>query len=115
MLPTDIKYVYSEIRDCFSVEAYDAVALLSRTLLSSICVNLGCKKDLKFMEYIEWLDEDNYIPKNFKKWVDKIRVLGNKHAHGLLHISKHQALELIEFIEMILLLIYEYNHNGVTT
>jgi hypothetical protein len=48
------------------VNAYNAVALLSRTLLSSCCVELGADVGLKFIEYVEWLDEENYIPKNSK-------------------------------------------------
>ncbi|MDR2847082.1 MAG: DUF4145 domain-containing protein [Mycoplasmataceae bacterium] len=107
-LPAYVSNLYDEIRNCHSVNAYNAVALLSRTLLSSCCVELGADVGLKFIEYVEWLDEENYIPKNSKHWVDKLRSIGNKQAHELTATTVTESNQLIEFIQMLLTLIFEY-------
>ena len=64
-------------------------------------------ENLKFIEYVNYLDEENYIPKNSKKWVDIIRSKGNETTHEIKISDEKEAKQLIKFIEIIITLIYE--------
>ena len=62
---------------------------------------------MKFIEYVNYLDTENYIPKNSKKWVDIIRNKGNETNHEIKISDEKEAQQLIKFIEIIITLIYE--------
>lgn len=106
-IPEDIKELYNEIRRCYSVKAYSAVSMGCRKLLMHIAVQCGARENLKFIEYVDYLDEQNYIPKNSKKWVDIIRNKGNETNHEIKISNEKDAQQLIKFVEIIITLIYE--------
>lgn len=106
-IPSDIKELYNEARKCYSVGAYSAVNMCCRKLLMHIAVDCGAKENLKFIEYVNYLDEENYIPRNSKKWVDIIRSKGNETTHEIKISDEKEAQQLIKFIEVIITLIYE--------
>ena len=74
----------------------------------NISVHQGAKEGLKFIEYVEYLSRNGYIPPNGKMWVDHIRKKGNEATHEILLMNQQDASELISFIEMILRFIYEF-------
>ena len=88
-IPDNVNILYTEARKCYSVGAYSA------------------NENLKFVEYVDFLDEENYIPKNSKKWVDIIRTKGNETTHEIKISDENEARQLIKFIEIIITLIYE--------
>lgn len=106
-IPKDINDLYNEARACYSVGAYSAVSMCCRKLLMHIAVQCGAKENLKFIEYVNYLDTENYIPKNSKKWVDIIRNKGNETNHEIKISDEKGAQQLIKFIEIIITLIYE--------
>lgn len=106
-IPRDIDDLYNEIRKCYSVGAYSAVSMCCRKLLMHIAVQCGAKENLNFIEYVNYLDTENYIPKNSKKWVDIIRNKGNETNHEIKISDQKEAQHLIKFIEIIITLIYE--------
>lgn len=106
-IPKDIKDLYNEARKCYSVGAYSAVSMCCRKLLMHIAVECGAKENMKFVEYVQYLDDENYIPKNSKKWVDIIRSKGNETTHEIKISDENEAKQLIKFIEIIITLIYE--------
>lgn len=103
----NVKELYDEARKCYSVGAYSAVSMCCRKLLMHIAVECGADENLKFIEYVNYLDEENYIPKNSKKWVDIIRSKGNETTHEIKISDEKEAKQLIKFIEIIITLIYE--------
>lgn len=106
-IPKDINDLYEETRKCYSVGAYSAVSMCCRKLLMHIAVECGADENLKFIEYVNYLDKENYIPKNSKKWVDIIRNKGNETTHEIKISDAKEAQQLIKFIEIIITLIYE--------
>ena len=106
-IPKDINDLYEEARKCYSVGAYSAVSMCCRKLLMHIAVQCGAKENLKFIEYVSYLDTENYIPKNSKKWVDIIRSKGNETNHEIKISDQKEAQQLIKFVEIIITLIYE--------
>ena len=73
-----------------------------------IAVDKGAKEGLKFIEYVEYLSKNNYIPPGAKNWVDIIRDKGNEANHEILIMNGDDAKDLLKFVEMLLKIIYEF-------
>ena len=61
-----------------------------------------------FVEYVEYLADQGYVPPNGRGWVDHIRTRGNEANHEIQLMAKSDAEELISFAEMLLKFIYEF-------
>lgn len=107
-LPADIQNLYLEARKSCGAGAYTASVLASRKLLMNISVSRGERENLKFIDYVNYLDNQHYIPPNAKGWVDHIRKKRNEATHEIALMSKADAEEFIEFSEMLLRFIYEF-------
>lgn len=106
--PSDIERVYNEARRCLTISAHTASVMLSRKLLMNISVSKGAKEGLSFMEYVEFLASNNYIPPDGKDWVHHIRMKGNESNHQILPTDIKDAELLLNFSEMLLRFIYEF-------
>lgn len=106
-LPKDIEQLYDEARKCISVNAPTSAVLSCRKLLMNVSVTKGAKAGEKFAFYVNFLEENHYIPPNSKEWVDHIRKKGNEATHEIPNLSQDDAIELIEFTEMLLRFVYE--------
>jgi len=105
--PSPVADVYREARNCMTVAAHTGAVMLCRKLLMNVAVAKGAAGNLKFIEYVEWLDANGYIPPNGKGWVDYMRKKGNEATHEI-HVSERgDAEKLITFAEMILMFVYE--------
>ena len=106
-LPSDIENLYNEARNCFSVDAFTSAVLSCRKLLMNISVTKGAETGKNFAFYVDYLEKRNYIPPDSKDWVNHIRKKGNEATHEIPSISKEDAEELIGFIEMLLIIVFE--------
>lgn len=104
--------LYNEARSCFSVNAFTSVALCCRKLLMHIAVSKGAEENRSFIEYVEYLSTKNYIPPDAKDWVDHIRSKGNEANHEIVIINKEDAIDLLDFSQMLLRLVYEFPANA---
>lgn len=107
-LPAEVAALYDEARRCTAGSSYTAAVLATRKLLMHIAVNLGAKEGQNFMEYVQYLADNGYVPPNGKAWVDHIRKRGNEANHEILLMRKEDAADLINFTEMLLKFIYEF-------
>lgn len=107
-LPDALASLYREARNCSSVSAFTASVLTSRKMLMNIAVEQGAKEGLKFIEYVEYLASNGFIPPNGKAWVDHIRRKGNEATHEIALMTQADAEELVAFVEMLLKFIYEF-------
>lgn len=107
-LPDEIASLYREARYCVSVSAYTASVLACRKLLMNIAVAQDAPEGKKFIEYVQYLADNGYVPPHGKGWVDHIRKKGNEATHEIVIMSQPDAEELISFIEMLLKFIYEF-------
>ncbi len=103
-----VKDLYNEARRCISVNAFTSAVLSCRKLLMHIAVAKGAKEGLKFIEYVEYLSTNHYIPPDATDWVDHIRSKGNEANHEIVIMSVEDAKDLIDFIAMLLKIIYEF-------
>ena len=99
--------LYNEIRNCIGCRAYTSAVLAARKLLMHISVNCGANEGENFVYYVNYLDENGYISKNCKKWVDIIRKKGNEANHEIQIFSESEAKQIIKFIEIMISVIYE--------
>lgn len=107
-LPEDVKRIYNEARACMEVNAYNSVVLCCRKLLMNICVEKGADEGKKFIQYVDYLQENNYIPPNSTVWVDKIRKLGNDATHKIENRTEDEAKTALDFVSIMLKIIYEF-------
>lgn len=77
-------------------------------MLMNIAVQQGAKEGLRFIEYVEYLGANGFIPPNGKGWVDHIRKKGNEATHEISLMNLSDAEELIAFTEMLLKFIFEF-------
>jgi hypothetical protein len=107
-LPPEIEEVYTQARQCMSVNGYVPAVLAARTILMHIAVNQGAKEGENFTVYVDHLVSGGFVPPNAKPWVDHVRAKGNAATHRIALMSKEDAEKVLRFIEMILLFLYEY-------
>ncbi len=103
--------LYNEARKCFSQNAFTAVVLSCRKLLMHVAVAKGAQPNLKFIEYVEYLSDKNYIPPDAREWVNHIREKGNEANHEIVIMDEKSATDLLAFSEMLLKLVYEFPAN----
>lgn len=106
-----VQQLYDEARKCTGENAFTAAVLCCRKLLMHIAVSKGADEGKKFIEYVKYLSDKNFIPPDAKEWVDHIRDKGNEANHEIAIMTKDDATDLIAFIEMLLKLIYEFPAN----
>jgi hypothetical protein len=107
-LPPDVLSLYNEARDCTSKGAYTAAILTCRKIIMHVAVEKGAEEGRNFIEYVDYLDSEGYIPKEGKGWVDHIRQRSNEANHEIVIMQKVDAQLLMGFIEMLLRLVYEF-------
>lgn len=103
-----VKNLYQEARNSFSTNAFTASVLCCRKLLMHVAVSKGAKAGKSFIEYVDFLSSNNYVPPDAKGWVDHIRKKGNEANHEIVIMSEEEAKDLIIFSEMLLKLVYEF-------
>lgn len=106
-LPALVGDLYQEARDCMKVGAYTASVLTSRKLLMHIAVENDAPEGASFASYVEFIAEHLLGPRQ-RSWIDHIRTQGNQANHEVKLMGKEEAMQLIDFLEMLLKLIYEY-------
>jgi len=106
-LPEDIEQLYKEAKGCIKINAYTSSVLSCRKLLMNVSVSKGAESGKSFASYVTFLVEKNFVPPESEDWVDHIRKKGNEATHEIPSISKDDAVELLDFTEMLLRFVYE--------
>lgn len=107
-VPELVNKVYEEARSCYAANAFTGAVLLCRKLLMHVAVDLGAKENLRFVEYVNYLNEQHYVSVKSDKWIDQIRKYGNEATHEIQVNSKQDAQMILKFCEMLLKMNYEY-------
>ena len=107
-IPDNLQSLYEEARNCFKCLCYTSSVLICRKMLMNIAVEKGAKTNLKFIEYVEYLSSEGYLPPDGKTWVDHIRKKGNEATHEIKVMEEQDAKDLIIFLEMLLKFVYEF-------
>ncbi len=105
---TEVAELYTESIDCMKVNAYTASVICSRKILMYIAVNKGAEENLKFEEYIDFLDNKGYVPPDGKEWVERIKDKGDEPNYQIRMMNREDTEILITFVGMLLKFIYEF-------
>ena len=73
-----------------------------------IAVSKGAQENQSFVFYVNYLSENQYIPRDSATWVDHIRQKGNEANHEIIIGSETDALDLLNFSEMLLKIMFEF-------
>lgn len=103
---TSVRFLYEEARRCASVNAFTAAAMACRKILMNVAVAKGAEAGLKFVQYVQYLSDNNFVPPDGKEWVVHIKDKGNDANHKIDIVSKVDGEELLYFTEMLLTFIY---------
>lgn len=111
-LPPDVIVLYEEARNSVAAGANTAAVLVCRKMLVDLAVSQGetWAKGKPFTEYVKYLADRVFAPTYSATWLDRIRQDGNKATHELGLMRQADAMLLIEFIEMLLRVLFEYPH-----
>jgi hypothetical protein len=85
-----------------------AAVLCCRKLLMHVAVDRKAKEGESFVIYVQYLEDNHFIPAGAKSWVDQIRTRGNEANHEIQIKTQPEAEEMIDFVEMLLKVIYDY-------
>lgn len=107
-LPEEIQYLYKETRMALGASAFTASVLAARKILMNFAVHKGAEQGKTFQHYVDYIVDNHYSPPNSKDWVDHIRNLGNEATHEIAPKRQDDAILLLEFLEMILKMNYEF-------
>lgn len=103
-----VKTLYEEARRATSTNCYTSAVLACRKLLMHIAVSKGADSNKSFAYYVDYLSEKNFVPPGAISWIDHIRKIGNQANHEIAIIEPDDAKELLEFVGMLLKIIYEF-------
>jgi len=103
----EIGNLYNEARRCYTIKAFTSCVMCCRKLLMNIAVIEGASEGKNFVEYVDYLDAQHYIPPKGRVWVDTMRKLGNEANHKIEFRSETDAKNILIFSEMLLKFIYE--------
>jgi len=104
---TGVVAVYDEARRCTSVAAYTAAVAMCRKVLMHVAVHCGDAPNKRFVEYVDYLATNGFVPPNGKGWVDQVRKKGNEASHEIRTMTKADAEQILKFTEMLLRYVYE--------
>lgn len=107
-LPKDVASLCAEARSSATVNAFTAAVLTCRKLLMHLAVAKGASAGKSFLEYVEHLSAQGYVPPDGKGWVDHIRSKGNEANHEIKIMTDIDAQDLLAFSEMLLKFVYEF-------
>ena len=109
-LPGGVKGLYLEAAACLMNRSYTASVMVCRALLMHIAVEKGAEEGKSFAHYVDYLDNQNYFPRDVKKTVNHIRDQGNDANHKIVLRNENDAHATFNFLELLLRNVYEVQH-----
>jgi hypothetical protein len=103
-----VRELYDEARRATSAGCYTAAVLCCRKLLMHIAVDKDAKEGESFACYVDYLASKGYVPPDARDCVDHIRKKGNEANHEINIMKPPDAEELLDYIGILLKLIYEF-------
>jgi hypothetical protein len=111
-LPEDVARLYDEARNSIAANSYVAAVLIGRKLLMHVAVAQGAKPGESFKSYVDFLISESVVTAAMREWVDEIRELGNDANHEIPLTTHDEAEALLNFVSMLLKIVYEYPEKG---
>lgn len=107
-LPELVGKLFKEARGCLAAEATTACEMACRKILMNAAVARGADENKNFAFYVNWIEENGYIPPGCKSWLDEIRKAGNDANHEIPISTKESAQKTLTFTEAFLRFAFEF-------
>jgi hypothetical protein len=107
-LPDLVEPLYNEARRCYSVGAFTATAMACRKILMNVAVQEGAEPNLRFVQYVNFLDENHHVPPKGRNWVEHIKEKGNEANHEIRLVLEPDARQLLLFTQLFLTFVYTF-------
>ena len=105
-VPAAIRNDLDEAKQCFSVSAFRAAAVMARRVMQVAATDKGAQSE-KLVSQIAELQANGVITKDLKEWADAVRWIGNDAAHPSKTTVKHdEAEDVLHLAEQFLHVIY---------
>lgn len=104
---------WREVRKCLGIRANTAAVMMCRKILLHVAVAQGLPaqnskgRAPSFTDAVKYLEDEEVITKRMRKWVKKIKDVGNDANHEIMPVTAEQALDVATFTEQLLRLAYE--------
>jgi hypothetical protein len=105
-VPEDIRADLDEAKQCFTLSAWRAVAVMARRAMQSAALDQGATKD-KLSEQISELAKRGKITADLSEWANAVRYVGNDAAHpGGEPVTEDDAKAVLDLAEQFLHVLY---------
>ena len=112
----EIEALYDEARNCMRVAAYTAAVMCCKKILMNMAmtegakegVTKGAKEGKSFVQYLDYLEHQGFIPAKGKEWVEYVRLKGKEANHEISVMERKDAEQFIIFVETLLRANYEF-------
>ena len=111
-LPETVGELYREARDAIGANAPHAAVMVCRKLLMHVAVEKGARPGETFAAYVQYLADNGYVSPGSTEWVDEIREIGNDANHEIFDITVDEARGAVDFVAMMLQIVYEFPERG---
>jgi hypothetical protein len=99
----EVEALYDEARNCKKLLMNMAV-----TEGAKEGVTKGAKEGKSFVQYLDYLEHQGFIPAKGKEWVEYVRLKGNEANHEISVMERKDAKQFITFLETLLRANYEF-------
>ena len=105
-IPEPMRQDLIEAKECFSIDAYRACAVMARRSMQAACIDKGAVKD-KLVEQLAELLNSGKITNDLKEWADVVRWVGNDAAHpNKEKVTSVEAEDILKLAEQFLHVLY---------
>lgn len=102
-VPESIRADLDEAKQCFTVSAWRAAAVMARRAMQSAALEKGAEKADRLADQIAKLAREGKITVDLMEWADAVRWVGNDAAHpGGGPVSQKDAEEVLKLAEQFL-------------
>jgi hypothetical protein len=112
--PQAEKKVWEEVRECLSIHAYNAVAMLCRKLLLHLVFThersqnaQAAPRNIDFARAVQYLLDNGVITAAYQPLATEIRKIGNRANHELPDITGGEARKIASFTHYLFVSVYE--------
>ena len=78
----------------------------------NLAVVEGASENMSFVQYVDYLSSNGFVPPKGKPWVDKIRQKGNEANHEIHTVSPTDAADILRLTELLLKFNFELTDIG---
>jgi hypothetical protein len=106
-VPSELSDLHDEARHAAGAGAHTASVMVSRKMLMNIAVREGAPENQRFVQYVDYLEDEGFFSPKMRSFVTYIKDLGNEANHEIAPKTAEDAIAAIEFVGALLRHNYE--------